>query len=321
MNSSIAAKRIQRFFHNYVHWEYCTENGDEKYWPIDPIMDEPFDPSYKIRILNQTNNKTIGKKHKVQVFNVATLWQSMVISHNIENPLIENKFTKKEFMRIADLALKKQVVSENNYHKTINEHFPDKKLTTNANIFNSYQNSNLFNHAFQKKMKKIRKEHRKMIKMALLGDNSGILSLLIKNGDNIDNDKLLPNKFISLNKLKQQADDNDSEDNNDAENENEADFTTLFPSDIEQVCLLDAIAYGCDNDTFNSAMEMGCDPLNKHPVTKTTCYHFAALANNYEVLQTAKIFDENAIFQESTIGTPLSLVSDSETLLSVYFTD
>ena len=64
---------------------------------------------------------------------------------------------------------------------------------------------------------------------------------------------------------------------------------------------------------------MGCDPLESEPATKINALHFAALANKTDTLRTCCIFNHNAMFTESEIGTPLSLLDDPEKFMSQLF--
>ena len=319
MDKQIAAKRLQRFYQNYIKWDYEeaeeeTESGKiiKHLWPVDPIMYEPFDRQYSIRILIPTRLRTIGRKHKLQVFNIGTLWQSIVVSHSLDNPITEDKFSKTQFMKIADFALSKGVTNQDKYNSVVSEHFPDKKIIIHNNI-----HLQQINNAHQKLLKKINRDYMLLIKYALTGQDSKMLELLLIHGDNINNDKLLPNKYITLESLSDIPKLEDEEDTED--NDSSQEFTGIFPDKVQKINLTCAVAYGCDHDTFVSSNQMGCDPLESEPATKINALHFAALANKIDTLRTCCIFNHNAMFTESEIGTPLSLLDDPEKFMSQLF--
>lgn len=360
---NLAAKRIQRFYQNYIKWEFfpddeLDEDHEESklHWPIDPIMDEPFHPNFKIRILNKTGSYQSGRRHKLQVFNVGTLWQSIVITHSLDNPITEDKFDQEQFMKIADFALKTGVVTKSKYKSVVNKHFP-----TNGNGHQINQITHLthvaqLNTIHLEMMKKIRKDHLKLLVAGLTGENTKVVELLLKNGNNIDHDKLLPNKYIPLSELTElveteETDSNESSNNDlvvvdlapgaettegEAESEEatnslsttedteaeatQIDYTKMFPKEIIHINLIQAIAYGCDDETFIYATQMGCDPAEADPLSGAHAFHFAALANNIEIMKLANAFNPELVFTDSKIGTPLSLLKEPEVFMSMLFT-
>lgn len=286
----MAARILQRFYRNYIQWErlpHQDDSGNHLIWPRDVILDEPFDPSFSVRILNPTNSLLAGKRHKLQLFNINTLWQSISITHRLDNPVIDAQFTKDQFLKIGQTAIKHGAVTEDAFCIELLRLFPQPiivQITPNPIL------------------EKIKADQMKVIVSALCGDDETVLQIILENDTNISHDLFLPNKFYSKTQLIASA----------------PETIIQFPPDLTAINLLMAIAYGCNYETFVFAWESGgCDPTVFEPVTGMNVYHIAAMAKNTAVLQVAQTMGFD-FYQEAENGLSVIALLEKVGLLEFF---
>lgn len=287
----ISVKRIQRFYRNYIKWQRAP-SSDGKLWPVDTIMDEPFDPAFQIRILMETGSKLVGKQHRLELYNVGSLWQSINISHTIDSPISTNKFTKNQFIKIADAAIRFGIATEAQKHVAQDGYFP------------SSAPLNVIVPLLATQALSIMKHQQDLIIAALKGNNEHVMEILLEHGDDIDHDMFMPNKFYSLENLKAHC----------------ADFdTSILPDNITHINAPMAIAFGCDSDTFASSIEQGCDPKLPNPDGYTP-FHLAAHSKNICVLSMATVFNYDLGLESKDNMSVLSIINEFDEADMIYST-
>lgn len=283
----IAAKRLQRFYRNYVKWQR-SPSSDGTLWPVDTIMDEPFDPSFQIRILMETGSKLPGKRHRLELYNIGSLWQSINISHSVESPISTKKFTKEQFTKIADTAIRFGIATDAQKQHALQAYY---------SVFHSppFANAGIIVPMLATPQLLAIINHQKDIIIAgLKGDNERVMEILLEHGDDIDQDRFLPNKFFTLSSLKNHSEGFDP--------------IGILPDVIIHINAPMAIAYGCDADTFASSIEQGCDPKLPNPEGYTP-FHTAAYAKNTPILSMATVFNYD-LGAEANDGTSVLSIID-----------
>lgn len=119
-----AARIIQQFFHNYLC--YTTEEMDDgTVWPVDPILKEPFDPQYMVRVLQPMIPYSRGGREKVHIFNIHSLLKCFSVTETIANPITNINFTFEQCRNIMDKAQEIKIISDVDGHNILKTYFHD----------------------------------------------------------------------------------------------------------------------------------------------------------------------------------------------------
>lgn len=127
MTQETAVKIIQRFYRYYIKYSQ-EEIMDGVKWPIDPILHEPFDPQYIVRIFQPLGKILLGARHKVQIFNIQSLGKYLFVSENCENPLTGIKFQYSEIIKITNAAMINEILTLAETREIIERYYPNEPI-------------------------------------------------------------------------------------------------------------------------------------------------------------------------------------------------
>jgi len=298
------AKILQRFYRNYIKWPKSL-NHENLLWPVDLIMNEPFDPTYKLRILITTSSKLAGAKHKLELFNIGSLWQSLYISDSIESPISTQKFTEEQFNKIAEFAYTCNIATRAQINSFKNKHYVNTTIPSiNAPPF---EIPNVLTAEQLQEIQEIINHQYDIIIAGINGDNKRVVDLILLHGADISSDRFLPNKFYTFDAIN--------------------DYTTLHQIQplgltlglpLTNINAIMAIAYGCNIDTFIEAIQNGFDVKLHNNEGYTACHMAAYTANIDILLQLIHVYNWDLADETNNSASILSIIDKHEDASTIY---
>ena len=285
---------IQRFYRYCIKWER-EENDYGELWPIDMILQEPFDPNYAYRRLLPTGSKLAGKRFKVQIYDIRTLWQTIYVSGKAVDPLTEHTFNHTELCDILDFAVYKQVINNSRRQFTLNFFYPPSS-STHQTVSAGLDSLESAEREYDQQM---------LLIAAIKGDFEKTTSILLKHEQFINTDMFLPNKFYDRQFIKVLME---------QESVGSSAGLDLLPAEITHLNTPMAIVLTGDSTNLVELMELGVDPFAKDQSNGLNCAHLAAMVNNINILKMLVTIDQSILMSESSKGAPYSILEQNQQL-------